>query len=227
MSSDEDTLPGGDEATAAEYVLRLLPEEEERLFERRMREDTDLAQDVEAWEVYFSTLAEDVPAEVPPPGVWSRIESRLFKPPQRSLRRRLLPYVGGALAAALIAWVVVENGLLDPAPAELVAQLSPTEGALTLEARFQRETGVLRVDRLDGEAPEGRVLELWLIADAGSAPRSLGLLDSTDGTVLSLPTEIAQALPGATLAVSDEPPGGSPTGAPTGTVRAAGQLPSA
>ncbi len=227
MSSDDDTLPGGDEATAAEYVLRLLPGEEERAFERRMREDRDLAQDVEAWEVYLSTFADEIEAELPPPGVWTRIEKRLFRPQRRSLGRLLLPYLGGAIAAALIAWVAMENGLLQPDRPELVAELAPTEGALTLQARFAPDSGVLSVDQLAGEAPEGRVLELWLIADAESAPLSLGLLDGGAGTVISVPPALAEILPGATLAVSDEPPGGSPTGAPTGTVRAAGQLPAA
>ena len=53
-------------------------------------------------------------------------------------------------------------------------------------------------------------------------PRSLGLLADGGGTI-ALPPGIAPA-PGEALAVSLEPAGGSPTGAPTGPVVASGQL---
>ena len=44
-------------------------------------------------------------------------------------------------------------------------------------------------------------------------------------TILRLPPAVtSQLAPDAVLAVSDEPPGGSPTGLPTGTVLAAGPL---
>jgi anti-sigma-K factor RskA len=58
------------------------------------------------------------------------------------------------------------------------------------------------------------VLELWLIAQDG-VPVSLGLLAAGGETVLVPPADLAAQLPGATLAVSAEPPGGSPTGSPT------------
>lgn len=59
----------------------------------------------------------------------------------------------------------------------------------------------------------------------GRAPVSLGLLPSQGEAVLSVS---AQALPllerGAPLAVSIEPPGGSPTGQPAGPVAYQGKL---
>ncbi len=65
-----------------------------------------------------------------------------------------------------------------------------------------------------------RVLELWAAAGSG-APRSLGLISARGATVVrqvSLPTGTDH------LAVSLEPPGGSPTGAPTGPVLFVGRL---
>ena len=73
-------------------------------------------------------------------------------------------------------------------------------------------------------APQGRAQELWLIADADSAPISLGLLGGEQQIVVPVAESLRGALEGATLAVSDEPEGGSPTGAPTGPVLAAGQI---
>ena len=64
------------------------------------------------------------------------------------------------------------------------------------------------------------MLELWAAAGQG-APRSLGLISADGASVVK-----KAALPPGTdhLAVSLEPPGGSPTGAPTGPVLFVGKL---
>ncbi|MEM6986680.1 MAG: anti-sigma factor, partial [Pseudomonadota bacterium] len=60
-------------------------------------------------------------------------------------------------------------------------------------------------------------LELWLIA-GDEAPRSIGLLRDTvsDGVVKGQWAELIST--STTLAISVEPKGGSPTGAPTGQI---------
>ncbi|PWG68431.1 hypothetical protein DF186_25135, partial [Enterococcus hirae] len=60
--------------------------------------------------------------------------------------------------------------------------------------------------------------ELWLIADGADAPVSLGVLDNAGTTRIRVPDDIAPGVRTGTIAISIEPPGGSPTGAPTGTV---------
>lgn len=217
-------LPGGWEAAAAEYVLGLMPEAERRAFEERLARDADLRQDVAAWETYFATLADGLEEIAPPPGVLRRVESRIFPTPRRALWRQLLPYALGAAAAALVAWLAVATDLVQPPGPVFTAELSPVEGQIALTARFDPDAGVLAVERRAGAVPEGRVLELWLIDRAAGAPVSLGLLSGTGETVLELPPSLAERLPGATLAVSEEPAGGSPTGAPSGPVRAAGEV---
>jgi anti-sigma-K factor RskA len=65
--------------------------------------------------------------------------------------------------------------------------------------------------------------ELWLIP-AGEKPIAVAVLGSLDA---SFPVPEAQRgllRAGATLAVSTEPAGGSPTGQPTGTVILAGTI---
>jgi anti-sigma-K factor RskA len=67
-----------------------------------------------------------------------------------------------------------------------------------------------------------KALEVWMVPEGG-APRSLGLLpgeESGTTAVLVLPPEVVEALsaPKSALAVSLEPKGGSPSGAPTGPV---------
>lgn len=69
-------------------------------------------------------------------------------------------------------------------------------------------------------APD-RALELWAVPAAG-APRSLGLVSVDDGTTVLQALQVEGT---SALAISLEPAGGSPTGAPTGPVLAVGALP--
>ncbi|HZD92025.1 MAG TPA: anti-sigma factor [Pseudolabrys sp.] len=58
--------------------------------------------------------------------------------------------------------------------------------------------------------------ELWLIP-AGGKPHPLGLLQADRTVTITIPRDlIADATRNAVLAVSLEPPGGSPTGQATG-----------
>ena len=94
------------------------------------------------------------------------------------------------------------------APASFIASISGDGRALVTKPLVQV-----------GLAPD-HTLELWAVPPQG-APRSLGLISADGATVLKK----GAALAGATsLAVSLEPPGGSPTGAPTGPILYAGKL---
>ena len=64
-----------------------------------------------------------------------------------------------------------------------------------------------------------RSLELWALPRNGSAPVSLGLIPRAQGlSVALLEPQRAALLAADKVAVSLEPRGGSPTGAPTGPV---------
>ena len=66
--------------------------------------------------------------------------------------------------------------------------------------------------------------ELWVIPADGK-PRSLGTMGAGKQMHMRLADTLADLLQqGATIAISVEPPGGSPTGAPTGPVVASGAL---
>jgi anti-sigma-K factor RskA len=67
-------------------------------------------------------------------------------------------------------------------------------------------------------------MELWLIPP-GEKPHSLGLIDPNRPVTISVPEDLLSKVSSeAILAVSLEPPGGSPTGQPTGPVIANGKL---
>jgi anti-sigma-K factor RskA len=72
---------------------------------------------------------------------------------------------------------------------------------------------------------DNRVPELWLIPAGASAPISLGVLQPGSRTVTRLGVEQLEKFGrGASLAVSLEPPGGSPIGTPTGPIVQQGRV---
>ena len=203
-----------DDALAAEYVLGVLALTDRVAVETRMKNDTGFAARVAAWEVRLEGL-NDGYDEVPAPDLMPKIEARLFPAPVKA-RRPLFGWLAGALTAAAVAVAAVV--LLQPAPpAPVVATLGEADAPLRFEARH--DGAALTVTRVAGTAaPQGQVQELWIIAP-DAAPVSLGLMEGD-----SLTVAYPQAPAGWTLAVSLEPAGGSPTGAPTGPVLAAGVI---
>lgn len=204
-----------DDALAAEYVLGVLSLSDRLSAETRLKNDTAFAALVTAWENRLAPL-NDGYDEVAAPDLLPQIEARLFPAPPKPARRPIFGWLAGALTAATVAIGAVV--LLTPAPpAPVIATLGEADAPLRFEARFDGQA--LTVTRVAGSAaPQGQVQEIWIIAP-DAAPVSLGLLP---GDSLTVP--YPQAPAGWTLAVSLEPEGGSPTGAPTGPVLAAGVI---
>lgn len=217
MTTDDAPLTPEEQADAlaAEYVLGVLPLSERLAVEARIKTDAAFAARVADWEGRLAPL-NDGYAEMPAPDLLPKIEARLFPAAAKPPRRPLFGWLAGAVTA--VALVLTGMAVLVPPSAgTLVAVLGEADAALRFEARFDGQA--LTVIRVAGSAaPEGQVQEVWLIAPE-AAPVSLGLLP---GERLSVAYPEAPA--GWTLAVSLEPAGGSPTGAPTGPVLAAGLI---
>ncbi|MDF0601080.1 anti-sigma factor [Psychromarinibacter sp. C21-152] len=210
-----------DIALAGEYVLGLLPADERRAFEARLRDEPRLRVLVVEWDERFAALADEAGEVAPPPALEARIERRLF-----GARRRRIPWIGATLggliaAAAIVALVFFAP--VGPADPSHRAEVASEDAELRLAAALVEATGEMQVERLAGAARPGRALELWFIPE-GEAPVSLGVLPEAEDYTVTLPEPLRDRLAGAVLAVSDEPPGGSPTGAPTGDVLATGAL---
>lgn len=220
--TDPAPLPPNDEADAlaAEYVLGVLDLPERTAVEARARTDRAFAARIAAWEARLSPLNEEF-AEVKAPNFLPKIEARLFpKPPKAKLRHRFSwGFLGGVVTAGVLALgLMLAN---DPVPSGpfLTATLAAADAPLSYQARFDAATGSLSLTRVSGSgAGAGQDLELWIIKGDG-VPQSLGLIRSADLTLDATGLE-----PGQTLAVSLEPAGGSPTGAPTGPVLVTGVL---
>lgn len=197
-----------EDALAAEYVLGVLDLAERSEVEARLKRDTGFAARVTAWENRLAGLNDGFD-EVPAPRLLPQIEARLF--PKATPRRKsgLFGWLAGGLIAASLALVSVT--ILAPPRADRVATLATADNRLAYAVTHFG--GSLQVTRVAGvPAVPGQVHELWVIAP-GAAPVSLGLLQDR-------PLVVAYPVPpaGFVLAVSIEPEGGSPTGAPTGPV---------
>jgi anti-sigma-K factor RskA len=230
---------------AAQYALGTLRGAARRRFERLMREDPTLAALVEEWGLKLGRLAEAGPGVEPPERLWSAIERRL---PARAtapgpgvrlfgalFRRPPVPVprfaevglwycVGFWRAAGLVATaaslvLLAVLALRPPATApDYVAVLTGEGARPAFVASFEAGARLLALRPVERTQPApDKSLELWLVPPDGGAPRSLGLLGEGAQT-LRLAAADAADFATAALAVSLEPKGGSPTGAPTGPV---------
>lgn len=216
----------------AEYALGVLSAEERATVEELLRQNPEHRELLAAWQRHFADWLAEFPAVEPPAHVWLGIQERLFpaeKLPPKSTRQghnpRLWRWTTAlALAASLVLAVFV---VLRPVPAQaptLLARLEQSDGNLLFSATLQHQgRQVLFVPT--GKADwHDKSAQAWIIAADGK-PRSLGLLPSDSAVVLTVPADLSTAsMRGAVLAVSLEPPAGSPTGSPTGPVIAQGKI---
>jgi anti-sigma-K factor RskA len=236
MSENSDTLGGEppltpeDRALAAEYVLRLLGPDAHAEFEMRLAYSRPLRDEVAAWEAQFSVMADAEVAEVAPrPTAKETLMAGLFGEPAHIRPRWWQRAILWQLTTAAALAVAVGLGTLalqrpdGPAPL-LVGEIAGADDTLRLLVLYDGADGSLRLTRTDGVAPAGRVLELWALTAPDAPAVSLGLLDETGQGVVTIPPRLRDAAGDLTLAISEEPPGGSPTGQPTGDVLALGRL---
>lgn len=226
---DLDFPEGGDELLAAEFVLGGLPAADQAELARRVERDADFAQRVAEWEERLVPMAEGfLPADVPP-AVKRALDLRLFgqAPARRGIWSSLALWrglTGAATAAFLLA--VSLPGLQPAAPGDrLAASLTAEGSSVTYLVLYDSATGSVSLAHLSGDPVEGRDFQLW-IARGSEAPVSMGVIPAGVSTRVAVTSEQIRALMtnAAHMAISLEPPGGSPTGQPTGPVLAVGDL---
>jgi anti-sigma-K factor RskA len=223
------------DALAAQYVAGTLRGPARARFESLLPAHPALQQAVAEWQTRLLPLTAALPEQAPPPQLWRRIEQQLWPAPptpqyqpwwQRLSAWRGL--TGVALAAVVGLGVLV--AVPPPQPPPVVVVLESTGATATqigtIVASLSGDGRALVARPLRPVAlTADRVLELWSVPPEGN-PRSLGLISAAGATVLRRERLPATLLKGGTaaLAVSVEPPGGSPTGVPTGPVVFAGKL---
>lgn len=224
----DDGGPMEDELIAAEYAFGLLSVAERRVVEQRLTSEPAFAILVSAWAERLSPLIAEIEDVSPPPALWDRIAGSL--PPRSGTRPNLwhsLAFWRGfglvsALAAACLALVIYFGAFEVGEP--LVAAID-SGGQHYFVATVDNQRTTIAVIPADfAEDGNGRVPELWLIPSDGK-PRPIGVLRANRAVTIKLPAALTRLTArNSVLAVSLEPPGGSPTGRPTGPVIASGKL---
>lgn len=229
--------PDDIDGLAAEYVLGTLDAAERAAVAARRQREPGLHAAIEAWEHRLAPLVDLVQPAPPPPGLFGKIEARLqsrrggaAKGDVLELTRRLKRWRTSAIAAsALAASLALVIGVREfgpkPPTKNLVAILQKDAASPAFLVSVDIDNKLMTVRPVAAKREPGKSYELWIVQDSLGAPKSLGVID--DETAMRRATLAAyksDVIESATLAVSLEPEGGSPTGAPTGPVVFAGKL---
>ena len=220
---------------AAEYVLGTLQGGARRRFEALLPAHPGLRSAVWRWQDRLVPLTASVPPVTPSPAVWNHIEQQLFGESAAaagtvaSVQQRITRWwerlglwqgLAGATSLATLALAVVLT-LPGPVQPPVVVVMGTEQGPASFVASVGADGRSLVLKPLAGvTVTAAQALELWAVPPKG-APRSLGLV-SNQGATTVLREHLLQGT--AAFAVSVEPPGGSPTGAPTGPVVSVGRL---
>jgi anti-sigma-K factor RskA len=254
MTAPQDNAPEtapdipADEALAMDYALGALERTARQDAALRLSRDPAFRARVEAWQAQLAPLNEETTPVLPPASVWAGVSAEIGTaaapspaPEKPSLWQNLALWrglaFGGPVLAALAVAVIITPPPSGPEaapqiaqtsiapPALLAASLAAADGTPLLAATWDplRGTVVLTPVADDGALAD-RATELWVI-EGDSAPRSLGVIQIAAPNAHAISSQVISGLqPGAMLAISIEPIGGSPTGLPTGPVIATGKL---
>jgi anti-sigma-K factor RskA len=221
------------EELAGEYVLGTLVATERLEAQTLLSQNLDFAAAVDLWTERLTPLLLATPEVAPPRQLRERIlasvEAASSSGNVVDLTRRIAFWRGLSLAASAIAAGLALFILLKPAPelapGNYVAVLQPEGPGPAFVAAIDLKDGTISVKRLGTQAETGKTYELWAVGGGRAAPQSLGVIDAS----LKIPAGQLGKVDPATLnetvfAISLEPQGGSPTGAPTGPVLYTGKL---
>ena len=208
-----------DDLLAAEHALGLLEGDERDEARRRAASDLAFAARVARWEARLAPVADLAPV-APPAAVRRALMARLFPKEARvPMRRRFglwRALVGGAAATAL-ALALLLVGPRPPSGPLLTAEIASEAGDFRVVAAVDLTRDEVVLTLTAGSAPPGRILQVWAHGP-GEPAQSVGLWPEGESVRLPLPPEIAAVRGTLTLGVSEEPPGGSSTGSPSGRV---------
>ena len=216
-------IPPDDTEFAGEYVLRVLPDAAHRAAAARAAADPAFAAEVRLWEDNLVSLTDDIMPVVPSAASKAELMNLLFGADAKAgFFGRLGVWKGlsGALAAAVAALAIVAFVPdLGPQAPRYVSEIAAENDNLRILAVYDAGSSELQITRTAGQAIDGRSLQLWCIVE-GKEPWSVGVLATDARETLSLPVGWIEGAPGWSLAISDEPLGGSTTGQPSGDILA-------
>lgn len=227
---------------AAEYVAGTLRGAARRRFEALLPAHPGLRGAVRAWQDRLMPLTATVTPQTPSPRVWQRIQERLdaasgtaSTPARAATGWASLAFWRGLASVASLAAVALAVVLALPGTAQppIVVVLGPAAppadgvstasfvASISPDGRSMVTKPITQV-----KLEPNRSLELWAVpkprpGQPAEAPRSLGVVSADGATVVQRGKVLDDV---DALALSLEPPGGSPTGKATGPILYVGKL---
>lgn len=220
------------DALCMEYLSGLMSPRVRARFTQALHRDPDLLRYLHSMEQTVTPSYGNIDPEQPSPRVWARINHSL------GLESRAQSTKPG-LFAQLVQWfvqmprwvpalylstflMIVGTGLflygpghLGTEPALVFAQVDA--GRLSLKVQGH-DHAMQFSSVLVAQASGNQVLELWLIPHGQTTPVAVGVLKQGSSIAVQADSLMPALIEGATLAVSVEPAGGSPSSGPTGPV---------
>jgi len=234
--TDTHSLPPDDAALAAELALGLLEGDDRAAATARAASDPLFQAEVARWRGRLAPMLDEIDPVEPPASAWSAIEAQIAPRSDNvvQLRRSVRVWRGFSAAATAIAASLAlvllfqQPQTVAPAPptqaAPMVAALASDQGEPMLMATWDPMSERLVVAAAkDMPAPKGHSHQIWVIP-AGGKPMPVGMMPGARMHMELSDFLAEQMRRGATIAISVEPAGGSPTGLPTGPVVASGTL---
>ena len=192
----------------------------------RIKTDPDFRALVANWESQLAELADQIDEMPPRQALKAELMKRAFgeTPQTVSLWQRFGPWAWGTMAAAVVGIALLFGSQIFPTEQPtFVAEIVADDGSIAVTASYFSESQEVLVEVTSGSPPDGRVLQIWGIAER-QAPVSIGIIPADGTGRFSIPQELLGKYAGLLCAISEEPLGGSPTGQPTGPVLAAAPL---
>ncbi|MEQ1880632.1 MAG: anti-sigma factor [Burkholderiales bacterium] len=217
------------DALCGEHLLGTLRGPARRRFERALRDDPLVALRYQYWQQLFALRYSNSIATQPSASVWSRLSREL------DLQRYRVPWfrrlgiwrIWAGLATAALILALSVNLLLPRFASEFtdIAQLVGEDKNMIVTAAVSADRKLLTLRALRPVvAGPSQSYELWLLPASGEAPISLAVLGQLDARFTLPAPHGPRILAGARFAVSVEPAGGSPSGAPTGPIILVGAI---
>ncbi|MGH1577634.1 hypothetical protein [Planktotalea sp.] len=152
---------------ASDYVAGFLNEEESHAFERALAQDVELQREVDRCRLHFDAIG--VHAPEPELDALSNFRREIWGENWMPWRRRIRiwEFALGGIAASLLAYVVYNSALLDPAPSEILqARLESAESQFEFTVAIDPVGQVALVRWAPQEPPLGMRYDLWVTGDA-------------------------------------------------------------
>ena len=226
------------EILAGEYVLGTMSSRVRRRFVKLMEERRYIYEAVEAWEKRLHPLSEKLTPVEPRQRVWDGVREEIRSHQRQRLRERerigllrnlvmwrSLAVLTSFLCACLIGYELLKSPTVTEMPSYVAVLESDNHTPMFVAKAIQQPMHMVIKMMDESSVSPDKDLELWCIVEDSDRAWSMGILRRSGETVLPLDQKRWDMVnESASLAISAEPMGGSPTGRPTGPIMYSGRF---